>query len=467
MEAELLNTLERTMQTDTQNEDEVMSVSGNSEEHTTFCKRCRKEIEEEVVQTEEIRNAIEKAHLEDKDDLDEDISKMISKPWPDSTFNKSDIKIGNPLFAKEEDEELMLVLKDGKDEEYIVKKFKERYPPLVNIIEKDLENGRVEYLENIARTKSGEVSCKRTYITRGSVPNDLYHALKELEITLKRDEKKKIGIIVADQKAREIVRKLLEIIFLQTDIVFMVYAPKKESNGKNGPRENRYEAMVVSSKNKSYSDMLKVVRQNIDPTKMGLEIRSVRKRKDESLLIVTEKGKADVLRKEIEGNANMSDIEVVEKRTEIIVSGMDAVTTEEELKAALENKLLVSNIKGLEMKSMYTNRSGEQVATLELNDDVAETLVEQGTVKIGWSVCKIKKKISIPRCSNCLKMGHLQRQCKAKRTKEKRCLKCTQEGHITTDCKNQSYCSACKREGHRSDSMSCPKYRKLVYQKGK
>lgn len=291
-------------------------------------------------------------------------------------------------------------------------------------------------------------------------------SIRELETLIKSDTDKKIGIVVADQKARETVRKLMEIVLLQTDVKLNVYIPKKENNTFRGQTESKYESLVVSSKDKTYSQMLKTVRENIDPTKMGLEIRSVRKRKDESLLIVTEKGKADILKQEIEGNPSMADIQIVEKKCEVIVSGMDSITTEEELKEALDETLLVQNIKGLQVKSIYTNRGGEQVATLEMNEDVAEKLIEQGTVKIGWSICKIKRKFTIPRCTNCLKVGHLQRNCKGKRAKDKRCLKCTQEGHTTAACTNKSFCTACTKEGHRSDSMSCPKYRKLIYQKG-
>lgn len=211
--------------------------------------------------------------------------------------------------------------------------------------------------------------------------------------------------------------------------------------------------------------MLKTIRENIDPEQMGLGVHTVRKLKDNSLLIMTDKGKKDILTKELSENSIFQDITIIEKKCDLILAGMDAVATNEEIMSALKQKINVQE-QDITIKYLYENRSGEQVATIGMSVDNAQKLIESGPIKIGWTMCRIKEKIRIVRCTNCLKMGHTQKACKSKKADTKKCLKCLQPGHESKDCVNNSHCISCDKEGHRSDSMSCPKYRKLVYQKG-
>lgn len=120
------------------------------------------------------------------------------------------------------------------------------------------------------------------------------------------------------------------------------------------------------------------------------------------------------------------------------------------------------------MKTLYTNRSGEQVATVNLTQVQAHNVIQDGPIKVGWSRCRIKEKITIPRCTNCLKVGHIAQLCRAKKSQRKKCIKWTQEGHTASDCTAEMRrCITCSQDGHRSDSMRCPRYRKLVYEKEK
>lgn len=41
-------------------------------------------------------------------------------------------------------------------------------------------------------------------------------------------------------------------------------------------------------------------------------------------------------------------------------------------------------------------------------------------------------------------------------------MKCTQTGHLSRDCTNSSFCTVCDKTGHRSDSPSCPSFRKMI-----
>ncbi|KAL1446847.1 hypothetical protein WDU94_005433 [Cyamophila willieti] len=260
---------------------------------------------------------------------------------------------------------------------------------------------------------------------------------------------------------------MLEIVFLQTNLEIDIFTPNKESKGKT--YDKKYDTVVVNTANKSktYSEMLKIVRENIDPEAIGVDIKDTIKRSDESLLIVAEKTQMGALKKALKETPNMGDIQIIEKKCDVLITGLDAVATKEEIVKAISDSLTSDEVDNTQIKSMYANRSGGQVATLTTSKEIAEKLISNGRIKVGWSRCGVKEKVHIPRCTNCLRVGHVDRNCKSKKSKGKRCLKCTKEGHEVKDCTDQSYCIACAKGGHRSDSMSCPKYRKLVHEKEK
>lgn len=441
-------------------DDSDVSMEEAATENETICSKCKKEIADEDNLRQEVKKIIEELHVTEPETLGIKAENILKKNWPEDCFQRSEIVVGNPLAIEEGD--IALILKDIQDESMIVKRFQEKFPGLKNIIEEDLLNSNLEYLESSTRTKNGAETSKRFYVSAGASIDEIFLSLKELEKETRLNGSKLINMVAADLKTRQLARKLMEIVFLQNDVKIKVFTPKKESHTQ--PRENKYETIVVTSANKSYSDMLRAFRENINPEEIGIDIRTTRKTKDDSLLIVAEKGKRDLLQRKINENESLKEIQIVQKKCELILSGMDAITTEAEIKSAIIQKL--GNEQNVEVKSMYTNRNCEQIATLVMPAETASMLLHHSPIKIGWSMCRLKEKVIVPRCTNCLKMGHTMRYCRDKNRHERRCLKCTKEGHVSKDCENQSYCLSCAAVGHRSDSMSCPKYRRMVNQRG-
>uniref|UniRef100_A0A8D8SPT8 CCHC-type domain-containing protein n=1 Tax=Cacopsylla melanoneura TaxID=428564 RepID=A0A8D8SPT8_9HEMI len=450
----------KTITIDEDMDDDVISIK--SQENNIICNRCKKELMEENDTAEQIRIAVQEAHTEDSEEVTEKIQNLVKKKWPECAYQKTTLKVGNPLLVSGDDD-LLLVLKTPEDTSYITNKFKEKYPGISNILENDDTKDQVQYLENITKTKKGIQSCTRVYLTTGDTAENHLRALRDLELTLVGNERKNIAVVAPDEKVRTQFRKLVEIVMLQAVQCVDIYVPKKESS--NVPRDNKFDTIRVSSANKSYAEMLKAVRENINPDELGLQVKSTRKLKDNSLLIVTEKEHMEKLKEEILNKSQIADIEIVQRKTTLIISGMDEVTTKEEILEAVNKKIGRDETGKLSIQSLYSNRSGEQVATIETPKNLAAEILETPNIKIGWSSCRVKEKVSIVRCTNCLRMGHTGRACKSKKTQAARCLKCTQEGHTVKDCNNESYCLTCARSGHRSDSMSCPKYRKLIHQK--
>lgn len=438
----------------------------NSSTTEIHCARCKKEILDEQQITESIRAVVEEIHITECDEIGETDLATLNRKWPEGAYACTKSRTGNPL--QEIVGDVLLALKSKEDNPYILSKFQERHSGLKEIIRDELAEGQIQFLENTTKTKSGVQKSERVYVMGGEDIKTQFTTIKELEKEMKNSNCKKISIVAADEAVRRNVRKVAEIVFFQSNVEIDVYVPKKESRGKI--IENKYDTIVVnmSVPGKSYSDMLRVVRENIDPETLGINIKSLRKRKDDSLLIVTEKSQTETLKKVITENPIMKDtINIVDKKCDLLITGMDAVTTKEEILIALKDAgpLTAEESNKLEVKHLYTNRSGEQVATITTVKEVADKVIANGQLKIGWTRCRVKEKVSVPRCSNCLRVGHIGRTCKAKTSDGKKCLNCTQSGHEVRECTNNSFCNSCAKGGHRADSMSCPTYRKKVYEK--
>lgn len=105
-------------------------------------------------------------------------------------------------------------------------------------------------------------------------------------------------------------------------------------------------------------------------------------------------------------------MEIIERKVTLIISGMDEDTTKEEIIEA-NKKIGSDQTEKLSIKTLYANRSGDQVSTIETAKQWGIKLVESPTFCIG-STWRIKEKVNIVRCTNCLGVGHAARFCKKK-----------------------------------------------------
>lgn len=212
LENNLLSILGQVLPAPIQEDFEYDDVSMTSETvEELICSKCKKKLEDEQQLKNLARKLVEEIHLADPPSLDESQKVMILKKWPEDAFQKTVILVSNPLYTPPEGDQL-LVLKTANDTAYIYKKMKETNLDLKSIIEEELLPGKIQFLENITRVRNKD-SCKRVYVTCGESIDDLYLSLKELEIETRTSKNTTLSIIVADEKTRSTVRKLIEAIF--------------------------------------------------------------------------------------------------------------------------------------------------------------------------------------------------------------------------------------------------------------
>ncbi|CAH1111438.1 unnamed protein product [Psylliodes chrysocephalus] len=106
---------------------------------------------------------------------------------------------------------------------------------------------------------------------------------------------------------------------------------------------------------------------------------------------------------------------------------------------------------------------GNQIATIEADEEIAEKLLNQVKLRLVWLSCPIRNRVEIPRCYKCQHFGHLREECKGE-DREGDCLRCGQKGHRAKDCKEDAleYCHNCNIQGHGYNTTKCPEYKKLL-----
>ena len=130
-----------------------------------------------------------------------------------------------------------------------------------------------------------------------------------------------------------------------------------------------------------------------------------------------------------------ANVKVLSKETVIECRDLDEITTEDELRTALQVHCDLADVPmRIRLKKAY---GGTQTAVISLSTAAANKMLETGKVKVGWSVCSLKTTPRVTkeleRCFKCMGFGHQARNCKGP-DRSDLCWKCGEKGHIARDC---------------------------------
>ncbi|KAL1446557.1 hypothetical protein WDU94_003616 [Cyamophila willieti] len=208
--------------------------------------------------------------------------------------------------------------------------------------------------------------------------------------------------------------------------------------------------------------MARQIKSGVKPDDVGVNITAFRETKKGDVLISTKRGEADTLKTEIEKKVENAKVETRFGLELVNILDLDPSCTKEEIAlaigAALNKPKEIANV-----RNIRANRYGNAVATVSLPASEADKLIHVGAIKVGeWVWCRVKQKIIIDRCWNCLELGHTTTQCRKPREPVKKCFNCGQPGHMASNCTNEKYCGKCQETGHRNDTYSCPQYREMA-----
>lgn len=215
------------------------------------------------------------------------------------------------------------------------------------------------------------------------------------------------------------------------------------------------DALLVKMENKSYSDVLKIVRSSIDPEAIGVEVNSVGKTKKGDLLVTVKNGEHETqnLKTEIQKKIPEARISIMINKKILHFKGMEEDVTTEDIQKSII-KETESDSRLIEVRAIRPAFGGRKNATVILPDNEANKLIQKGKLKIGWTFCKILERKKDSRCLKCWEYGHLRDQCQGP-DRDNLCRKCTQEGHKAAVCTGKPFCLFCKKEGHLSNTRLC------------
>lgn len=203
----------------------------------------------------------------------------------------------------------------------------------------------------------------------------------------------------------------------------------------------------------------------MDIKEFDVQIRNIAKTKEGDIKILM-KGETKKFCQNV--RTKLQDLKVEEKsRTEtLVIRDLDKAVTIEEVKECILEERGESNLKIEEIKvvSLRINILGPaQTAIVVVPETTAEVLLKKKRIRVGWTRCRVERKISPTRCHKCQEFGHIAMNCKAKvALMSNKCYKCCRAGHIARNCNAEPQCYMCKEKGHRANSMKCPHFKKAM-----
>lgn len=422
-----------------------------------ICSRCKEQISREEEKVKQIREEI--AAVDEKDTAK--INRLVATPWPEAVFRATETIKGKLSKDSQEDLKVVIISKrevgnvkpghwlDTVCQVYnIGEKLKMNKPILckiqnnVSVLGEEETNQQVKKVVLLTFTKGNETEIME-HIKMASAVEENGNG---------------IGVALVGEINEEIIKKNLEITFRkEKDGKIKIY------NTRAPTREPNTEAVYINEKNVSFADLFKKMKSSVDLEKLNVDVQGIRKLKNGSVGIITGKKNADILKQGI--LENMQNVNVsVGGNSSVYIWDIDPSYTKEDLAKEIDIELgnSMDEPTNCLVETLRETKYGNQIATVTLKKRIAERLLSKKSIRIGWINCRVKPKITLLRCTNCLKLGHHAGFCKEPKSKEIQCLNCTKTGHFVRDCEESSFCISCKMEGHRNDNFACPEYRAMI-----
>lgn len=183
---------------------------------------------------------------------------------------------------------------------------------------------------------------------------------------------------------------------------------------------------MVSHGEKSYADVLAILRRNVKPESHGCEIAAIRKTRGGQALIELRHGAKDPAKLCEVMLASMGKEGTAKRLTPtatVVIRDITGDVTSDEIVAAVRGG------EGVKVNYLGTGSRGTQLAIVSLPATRARQLANEGRLKIGWVYCRVHIRAEAPRCFKCFGAGHRAADCRSADF-SKNCRRCGKEGHV-------------------------------------
>lgn len=407
------------------------------------------------------------------------VADILNLDWPEEAYKITSEEVGNPAKADHGWDVALALDPNDEGERGLLKTMMETNPDIKGLLSIPMQPSGLEFITNTTKTmtsRGGNIE-KTTFLyliptvtntgDAKSTVDDLetfYASVKKLKETMATQKRTKILFATTADIDRKYSRKILEYVFQHSETRIKCLIPaKNRRTGRETEKRAPNSTVTIKAEGKTYAELLKEVKKEVDISKIGVGIKKIRKTGKGDLTLTVEGGKveANVLSQEIKNKLENLDVTTRSNATTVYIMGMDITTTKNDVKVALTRETKVEE-REIEIKAIRPGKYEDSTAIVELPREVARTLINVGTIKVGWVKCAVREKVVVLRCYNCLEFGHRSKNCEANKARSEECINCGETGHRAKECKNNPYCARCKKSGHRSDHIKCPHFRKLV-----
>ncbi|KAI5703340.1 hypothetical protein M8J75_010603 [Diaphorina citri] len=447
-------------------------------ETSRVCTKCKKKINEEEICLEKTKSQLQRV----SELSNNEILELIGNKWPEPLFKKTNLKNGNPFDSTNLETKSIILVTGQDDNSVLLRTAITRYPELVMLQEEestDIEEGEEKDTYRVLESsvKIGKkVIHNKVYFVKTDNKEDITNALEKI---LGTHAEESLSIAATEKHDWSTLRKITEIKCIRYNKEVTFFVPHNSKQRPNTmiqlkePSKKKFKEINVAipqEKKSEYDTILKKIKGEVHITENEAEVVSISKTKEVNIkMLVNEKeqGAAERLEKKInECIGEIAKASVLMPRNEyktVIIKDIDTTVSKEELNENLEKATGTNDMKILNLKLNYAGSF--QTALVLFTPPIADKLIRQGKIKLDWSWARVDEMVTITRCFKCLGFGHVSYECSAEEGSRNTCFKCGKEGHRANSCNEIAYCKTCDIAGHRSDSMACPEYRKLVVKK--
>lgn len=227
-------------------------------------------------------------------------------------------------------------------------------------------------------------------------------------------------------------------------------SPKRKETEKEAEKveHKKVENILVYSTQQYINPREKIkelLKQNFNPTELGLGQPSIRDIKNGVLITSTTSSGISNLKTAIEHNEKTRDIlytkDPQKRYPQFLISGVPRDTNQTELtRDIITHNHIQGDPEQIVVRQTFQERSGTSAIVVEVAPEIFQQMRELKKVHIGWSVCSLGENIHIPKCTYCSQYGHTRNTCRGHPV----CGDCASREHTTEQCNATEYeCNAC------------------------
>lgn len=215
----------------------------------------------------------------------------------------------------------------------------------------------------------------------------------------------------------------------------------KEAATKKKPPPQTNPCVIVPSNGKEYSLVMRETRQRVQKENPELVNKVIKARKTQAgdlLLETLDSESAEMIQQTLCKERGTNEIRTAYKReptVRILIRDVDESADENEITA----QLAAVGVNALNIQLTIANRWGLRLAFCTAGSDAnVNKLIEAGSVRVGFTSCKVEISENLRKCFKCHKAGHMAITCTAEGDLSNNCFRCKETGHLAKDCPKRS-----------------------------